>query len=403
MVAVALISLAAGFGQFGAVAALGSVARTFGHLSHGATIADQAGLSGTVIAAGLAIFRLASLGSLPLSGLADRFGRRRVTLTTCALGLALTVLAAASPGYWWFVAIFALGRPLLSTTVGLAQVMVAELTDSADRARAIAMVAAGYGVGAGLITVLHSLAGGTLGFRGVFVLSLVPLALLPVLARRLVEPERFASVTSAEHQRPVLGPVGRAYRGRLTVVCAVALAVSVITGPANSLIYLYAQNVRHVSGLVVSAMVVAAGFTGLAGLLAGRWLADRVGRRPTVAVAMVAMAGCGVLAYSGSLPALIGGYVLAVLAGSVFAPAGGALANELFPTAVRASVTGWTIAAGVVGAVIGLVLFGAVADVGDRFSLAAVVTFLPAVPVAALLWLVPETKGLEPEQLWAPG
>ena len=26
----------------------------------------------------------------------------------------ITVLAAASPGYWWFVAIFAAGRPLLT-------------------------------------------------------------------------------------------------------------------------------------------------------------------------------------------------------------------------------------------------------------------------------------------------
>ena len=397
----ALVSLAAGFGQFGAVAALGTVARTFGHLAHGTTIADQAGLSGTVIAAGLAVFRLASLGSLPLSGLADRFGRRRVILGSCALGLALTVLAAASPGYWWFVAIFALGRPLLSTTVGLAQVVAAELTDSADRARALAMVAAGYAVGAGALTIIHSLAGGALGFRGIFLLSVVPLASLPLLARRLVEPERYEAVTSAEHQRPVLGPVGATYRRRLLIVGAVALAVSVITGPANSLVYLYAQNVRHVSGLVVSAMVVLASVTGLAGLLLGRWLADHVGRRPTVAVAMVGMAGCGVLAYSGSLAALVVGYVLAVLSGAVFAPAGGALANELFPTAVRASVAGWTIAAGVVGAVIGLLVFGAVADAGDRFSLAAVVTFLPVVPLAGLLWLVPETRGREPEELWS--
>ena len=112
----ALLALAAGFGQFGAVAALGDVAKTFGHLTGGASVTEQAGLSGTELGLGLTIIRLASLGALPVAGIADRFGRRPTLLASCAAGLALTVAAAASPGYWWFVAIFALGRPFLSAT-----------------------------------------------------------------------------------------------------------------------------------------------------------------------------------------------------------------------------------------------------------------------------------------------
>ncbi len=84
VVGVALLALAAGFGQFGAVAALGDVAKTFGHVTHGATFADEAGLSGTMLGIGLAVIRLASLGGLPLAGLADRFGRRPMLLATCA-------------------------------------------------------------------------------------------------------------------------------------------------------------------------------------------------------------------------------------------------------------------------------------------------------------------------------
>ena len=76
VVALALMAFASGFGQGGAVAALGDVAKHFGHVVHGTTIADQAGLSGTVLGVGLAVLRLASLGGLPLAGLADRFGRR---------------------------------------------------------------------------------------------------------------------------------------------------------------------------------------------------------------------------------------------------------------------------------------------------------------------------------------
>jgi len=401
VVAVAFVAMAAGFGQFGAVAALGDVAKSFGHLSHGGTLADQAGLSGTIVGAGLAVIRLASLGALFLTGQADRFGRRTVLLLGCAAGLVFTVAAAASPGYWWFVAIFALGRPLLSATNGVAQVSAAELTGSGDRAQAVAMVAAGYGIGAGLLAIAHSLGEGTLGFRGLFALVALPLLLLPLAARRVVETDRFTSVAH-ELRHPVLASVGRPYRRRLLVVALLTFGIAIMTGPANSFVFFYAQNIRHLSGGVTAAMVASAGVTGLVGLLAGRWLADHWGRRPTVALSMAGIAGCGILTYSGGDAALFVGYLLGILSGSVFAPAGGALANEVFPTEVRASIAGWYVTAAVLGAVVGLLVFGAVADLGNRFSVAAVVTFLPALPLAALLLWLPETKGTEPEQLWAP-
>jgi MFS family permease len=177
----------------------------------------------------------------------------------------------------------------------------------------------------------------------------------------------------------------------------------VITGPANSFGFLFAQNILHLRGIVTAGMVVGSGIAGLAGLLAGRWLADRVGRRLTGALAMVAVALLATLTYSGSAAALLAGYISAVFAASVFAPAAGALVNELFPTSVRASVVGWTTASGVLGAVAGLVTFGAVANAAHEFGVAGVVTFLPAALVMALFWLLPETRGREPEDLWPEG
>jgi len=402
-VSLGLLALAAGFGQFGAVATLGDVAKSFGRVTHGTTVAEQAGLSGTEIGLGLAVIRLASLGGLPLAGLADRFGRRATLLVSCGLGLALTVVVAAAPSYWWFIAVFALGRPLLSATAAVAQVGAAEQTATRDRAKAVALIAAGYGVGSGLTAVIYGLAGGAIGFRGVFALAIVPLVLLPLIATRVVETDRFVRAAAApEHPLPVLGAVGKAFRGRLLVVAAVVFAISAITGPANSFLFVYAQNVLGLSGPILAVMVMAAAISGLTGLLVGRWLADRIGRRPTSTAALVAVAAFGALAYSGSRAALVVGYVLGVLAGSTFAPAGGSLINELFPTAVRASVAGWQVAVGVLGASAGLLVFGAIADAGNRFGLAAVVTFTPALLATGLLWFLPETKGREPEELW-PG
>ena len=401
VIALALMALASGFGQFGAVAALGDVAKHFGRVVQGRSIANEAGLSGTELGVGLAVLRLASVGGLPLSGWADRVGRRTMLLTTCALGLSFTVLAALSPGYWWFVVIFALGRPLLSATNAIAQVSAAEETSSAHRAKAIALIAAGYGVGSGLIAVIHGFGKATLGFRGLFALSLVPLAAIFFIRRWLVESGRFtAAAAGIDRPVPVLGAVGPRYRWRLLTVASIAFAVAVVTGPANSFIFVYAENVLKMSGTQTAVMVVVASVFGLSGLLLGRFLADRVGRRPTCAFAMMAMALTGILAYSGSRTALVVGYEIAVLSASTFAPAAGALANELFPTAVRASVAGWNVAASVAGAVVGLLLFGAIADVGNRFAVGALVTFLPVVLATGLFALLPETKGHEPEDLW---
>jgi MFS family permease len=401
IVALALMAFASGFGQGVAVAALGDVAKHFGHVAHGATIADQAGLSGTVLGVGLAVLRLASLGALPLAGLADRVGRRPMLLVTCSVGLVFTVLGAASPGYWWFIVIFALGRPLLSTTNAVAQVSAAEETDTKERTRAVALIAAGYGVGTGLTAVIHGLAKSTLGFRGLFLLALVPLGAIVFIRRSLVESGRFAVAAAAsEHPMPVFGAVGRAYRWRLLTVATIAFAVAVVTGPANSFVIVYAQNVLTMSGDAIAAMVAVASLFGLGGLLLGRVLADRLGRRPTGAIAMAGMALTGAVAYSGSRDALLVGYELGVLCAATLAPAAGALANELFPTSVRASVAGWIVAASVAGATVGLVAFGAIADVGNRFAVGGAVTFLPVILATALFALLPETKGREPEDLW---
>ena len=351
-------------------------------------------------------------------------------LATCSIGLMITVLAAASPGYWWFVVIFATGRPLLTATNSLCSVSAAEETSNKDRATAMALVAGGYGLGAGTTAVIHSLAASTLGFRGICLLAVVPLATLPFVARRLEEPRSLHAARrddrphgtglratwhgnrSAENRtqpprserpprrRAIFAALAPQYRRRLAIVALLAFFLSTVTGPANTFVYLYAQNVVHLAGIVTAAMVVCAGATGLLGLLLGRWSADRFGRRPTGAVAMMIVALLAVVTYGGSKVGLFVGYVAAVGAASVLAPAAGALANELFPTEVRASIGGWSAAASVIGAGVGLVVFGAVADIGNRFAIAAAVTFLPAVLVALTFFLLPETKGHEPEDMW---
>ena len=400
MLGLAAIAAAAGFGQFGAVAALADVARDFGTVLDGddLTLAEQAGLSGTALGVGLAVIRLASILSLPRAGLADVRGRRPTLLALATVGLLLVVLAATTPSYWWFVAVFALSRPLLTASNAIAGTSAAEQTASSDRAKSVALLAAGFGAGAGLFAIVRGLLGDQIGFRPVFAMAIVAVGVVALASRWITEPDRYRQMRAEDQPvTPMLGAVHRRHLPRLLPVLGLAFAVAVVTGPANSFVFLYAESILDLSPATSAALVTAAGVTGLTGLLAGRWGADRIGRRATGALGLVGVAVGGIVTYSGGPAAAAGGYLFAVFAGSVFAPAAGALHAELFPTRVRGSVAGWTVSAGVLGAVTGLIAFGAIADRADRFDLAAVVVFVPAAFAAALFAMVPETKGQELE------
>jgi MFS family permease len=418
----AWFALAAGFAQFGATAALGDVARAFGAAQTGTSIAAKVGLSGTTLGIGLAIIRLASLGSLPLAGLADRFGRKLTLIGCVALGLALTATAALSPTFWWFVAIFALGRPLLSATNTVAGVVAAEETASRDRAKAISLITAGYAVGAGLTALLRGVLGDQLGFRGLFALAVVPLAVTPLIARRLKEPERYqrlrtgaalgtsvgAGPAASSPMPPprvgglrglwVVGRVRVQQRPRLWLLTGLTFSFSFVIGPLNTFLFVYAENALGMSRRATALMVLAAGPLGLVGLLVGRWTADSVGRRRTAAVGQALVALAGMITYSGSPTGAVSGYLLAIIASGAYGPATAALAAELFPTSVRARVAGWLVASGVLGAVAGLLAFGTISDALDSFGLAAVVICAPVVVASLLFAPLPETAGMELEQ-----
>ncbi len=395
-----LLTFAAGFGSFGAVASLGEVARAFGHVVHGTTVAEQMGLSGSVIGLGLGVLRFASLFGLPLAVLADRWGRRSTLIWYTAIGLVCTVVAAASPSYWIFVAIFALGRPLLTASVSIAHVAGSELANSEGRAGALALITGSYGIGAGIAALVHTALSGRDGFRFVFLMAILPLCLVLFLRDRVVEPSRWHRPDHWNHA--VLGHVDPAQRRRLLTVLSFTFGLSLVTGPANGYLFLYADNVVKASSTTVAIMVVASSMTGLGGLLLGRWGADRYGRKPVLALALTSLIAASLLVYAGPVPALVTGYLFSVAAAGALAPPGTALSNELFPTEVRASVAGWNIAAGVSGSIAGLLIFGVLVDRSSSFFTAACITFIPMIAILGLLLLLPETRGKEPEELWEP-
>lgn len=390
MVALGVVALGSAMGQFAITAVIGDVARQFGAPGAGADLSRQLGLTGTTIGIALALIRLASLASLPGAALADRFGRRRVLLATLAVGLSLTVGSALAPGFWWWVAIVAVARPWLSTTNAVAGVSAAEAVSSRHRTWALSFIAAAYAVGTGAVSIPRSFLPD--GFQWVMLLAGLPLLAVPWLLRVVREPP----IAARTHADPpgLPGAVPAAHVGALARLVAVTGSLAVATGPGFTYVFLFGEGILGLSPATMSVVVLLAGPVGLVGLLLGRWLADATGRRPAVTVGLVGSGVGFAAAYQGTPVLLLVGYLVGIMAGAAIGPGLGALSAELFPTTIRATVAGWLAAAGVVGAVIGLASFGALADLVGFGGAAVTLAVVPVVACAALLGL-DETCGRE--------
>jgi MFS family permease len=396
VLAVALLSIGAGLSAFGVTVVIGDVAAEFGQPVPADDVGAELGLRASTIGLALALIRFASLGGLLLAAFADRMGRRRLLLTVASVGFASTSLAAAAPGFWWYVALVAMARPFLATVNTVAGVVAAEESRAVGRAAAIGLVTAAYGVGSGLVSVGRGLLPGDPSFRVVTLFALGPLLLLPLLARRIREPAIAVDRVRAEG---VPGAVPRRLRGRVVILAVLVGSIAVVTGPGFSYLFVYGEGMLGASALQLSGLVLVAGPVGLVGIVLGRFGADRFGRRVTGALALSGTGFAVAIAYSAGLTALGFGYLTTILLASAFAPAQGTLASELVPTAVRATVAGWLTVSGVFGAIIGLTVFGVLADITGGFAVAARLLGAIVVLSAFGFTLLPETRGVELEDL----
>ncbi|MFT5563844.1 MAG: MFS family permease [Myxococcota bacterium] len=391
IVGAACITMMAGAAQFAITATLGDVAVEFGVATAGDT-QGATGMTAGTLGTGLAIIRLAGVLALVGSVFADRIGRRMVLLGGATLGLVLTGVASFMPTFWLFVAVVALGRPLLTTTNAVVPVVASEEAATKDRTSALAVMSAAYAFGAGAVSITRSLGDGV-GYRALLLGTAALIFTLPLVAKLVRNSP--ASVQKAGVERPSFGLVDRAVARPLVVLSLLAVFTNLVTGPALTWLFLYGEQVLDASPGAMASLILLAGPAGLAGLLTGRWAGDRIGRRLTSALGTAAVPAAAVFAYSGSLGGLRVGYVTMVFALGLLGPPVAALLNEVMPTETRATANGWVGASAVIGGVLGLLVFGHLIDALSSYRAAAMWLFLPTAPLALGYLLLPD--GVSPD------
>ncbi|HTH77110.1 MAG TPA: MFS transporter [Trinickia sp.] len=253
------------------------------------------GLAGSIL---FALFLVGWGLSFIWGPLADRFGRTKVlagTIFTFAIftGLAATAHSVYELGIYRFLAGVGIGGEW-----ALAGTYVAEAWPEDRRKMGAGYLQTGYYAGFFLAAALNYTIGVHFGWRAMFLTGAVPVVIAILVLLRVKEPEKWKQAEArVVHAKPLAQILGPGYRRRTWVACAlltiaiVGLWAGAVYEP-SAVIQLAMKSGMDKAGAIKTASL-ATGLLSIGtilGCLALPPLAERIGRKKTLAVYFAGMA-----------------------------------------------------------------------------------------------------------------
>ncbi|MGH2627890.1 MAG: MFS transporter, partial [Anaerolineales bacterium] len=292
---------------------------------------------------GWAIFAvgLGAFGALFITALGDRIGRRPLLIGTTLSYAVFTGLTATAHSVVPFVTFQFFAKAFLISELATALTMVAEEFPAERRGRAIGILSALGALGVVAVAVGYRFLSKTgLGWRGLYLIGVLPLVLVGIMRVKIRETHRFlvARQMGARRSVPFRRILAGDWRPELVKMGAVFFLSHFALLAALTWWTTYAKQERGFTTDDISTFLTTSYLLGLTGYLVAGRLQDRVGRRATGSGFMLAGLGFGVLLFQvHGRPAMFAFMVLAVFFGLGVAPVLNALAPELFPTEIRAT------------------------------------------------------------------
>jgi MFS family permease len=316
---------------------------------------------------------------------------------TILLFAVFTGLCAFAQGYWDLLIYRTIAGLGLGGEFGIGMALVAEAWPATHRARGCTYVALGWQAGVLVAALVTPLLLPVIGWRGMFLVGLIPGLIAFVVRWYLTEPKIFLERSKA--RKPKL-PLGLLVKDAATTNISLGMLILCSVqnfGYYGLMIWLPSYLSTHFGyTLTQSALWTAVTVLGMAfGIVVFGQFADRVGRRPALFTFQVG-AFIMVLVYSQlTTPTtlLIGGAIMGLFVNGMLGGYGALLA-ELYPTEARATAENviFNLGRGVGG--FGPFVVGALA-VTYSFTVAiALLATIYLLDILATAFLIPEKKGV---------
>ena len=341
----------------------------------------------------------AVIGGITFGMLSDRFGRVRVLTWTILIFAVFTGLGAFVRGYWDLVLCRVMAGLGLGGEFGIGMALAAEAWPASKRARASSYVALGWQSGVLLAALVTPFLLPRIGWRGMFMVGVVPALVAYVVRRTLDEPEIFIRRHTAEKASSPRLLVRDAKTRRITLGIGILCIVQNF-GYYGLMIWMPSYLASKLGFSLVQAGLWTA--TTVLGMAVGIWtfgqLADRIGRKPIFLLFQIS-AAIMVFVYSRVVDpttllwvgALMGMALNGMMAGIP------TLISEAYPTAARATAQNVLFNFGRALGAPGPLVVGAVAT---SYSFQAAIALLASIfllDILATVFLIPELRGKELE------
>lgn len=381
-----------------------------------------------------------ALGALGFGYLADRIGRKRLFVATLIVYSVAAIATATAPDFtlfiiFRFITALGVGGEYSAVTSAISEFMPAR-----NRGRSNGLVMSFWAVGGILASVVSIVVISTLGLTWRYTLLFgVISAAYGLVARRLIpeSPRWLASrghlteadavvtnisgimsesgyhdVSTTDSGRSRLHELWTNYRGRLFF--GMALDFSEAAGyyglftAMSILVFSASTGAVPVADGVLPYFFLIANFGALAGGILVSFALDKLGRKPTVtfsyAAAAASMIGCGIAAGTGSATIVLIAFTIAAFFATCAWVSAYPTFSELFPTRLRATGIGASVAVGRIGAIIGQVALAVTATawgIGVMFGILGLFWLIGAVAGVAWWRFGTEARGVPLEELTA--
>ncbi len=355
---------------------------------------------------------VSALGGWLGGALADRFGRLRVLQVTILWYAVFTFLCGFAQNFEQLFILRALQGVGFGGEWAAGAVLMGEVIQDRFRGRAVGLVqtgwAFGWGAAALAYTGLFAFLPAATAFRVMFWIGILP-ALLVVWIRRNVQEsdlaprERVAGASAGglAHAFAALRPPYLTTTWRLVLMAIGAQGGSYAL---STWLPTYLKTVRHLSAVGTGSYLLVHILGALCGFIAGSYLSDAIGRKPTFlvsALGSMVMVLIYLLAPIGDGAILLIGFPLGFIIYMMFPPMGPFM-TELFPSVVRGCGQGFCYNA---GRGIGALFPALVGFLTVRLGLGAAIVVFALLAYGLMVvgvLLLPETRGRSLASMDAP-